>query len=203
VTRRIAVALTAVLTAGILAGCGGDDSDDTATSTPPATTAPQTTTSAPAAAPTTEDDALIRGRSEEAVKATINAFVPKWGSYSPWDPGDTKSEYFTSWQDLATDAYGLQQYRAFDGNWSWTWTDEVKAYGAKATDIGPITVTGDRAVASHVTVTRHLLPVLGRLSDDKTETKIYRIELAVSDTDHPKVSNVVSLGPTNAEDKEN
>lgn len=203
---RIVPAAAALLSlsAVLLTGCTGDDDPEPQESSTHTTTDADGTTGgagqAPYNTPKKPDHEPVRGADAAAIEETIRAFIPYWAAYSPWDFGNTKQDYFERWEGMATDSYGMEQYRNFDANWSWTWTDETKAYNAKVESIGEITITGDTAVANRVVVTRHLLPVLGRQADDKVETKVYTIRLAVSDGGFPKVSGVTSLGDTNKED---
>lgn len=187
---RITAALIAVATVSALTACGGDDNDD---ETPNSTEAPAPVTTSGEPGPTQlTTPERTRGMDEQDVRNTLDHFIPAWASYSPWDAGNTKATYFQKWRNMATDDYGMQQYRSFDANWSWTWNTKTKAYGAKVQNIGDIVIDEDTAVARGVTVTRHLLPVLGTLSDDKVETKVYDITLTVGEDSFPRVSNVVS-----------
>lgn len=135
----------------------------------------------------------IPGVDEQAVRAALTAFIPKWGEYSPWGPGNPKRTYFESWQAMATDSFGLREFRNFDQQWSWTWGEEKKAYFAEAVDINDVTITDGRAEAE-VTMRRHVLGVLGRMGDDVTQEQTYQAQLKLRDGKTPLIDAMIPQG---------
>ena len=179
----------------LLTSCSNDEEQ-------PAETAPQTTSAKPSSTRTPKPKPTgppqytvnptptpVAGATEEAVRNTLGAFFPMWAAYSPADFGDHKRAYFDSWKDMATDSFGLRQYRNFDRNWSWTWTEEKEVNFVEVKKIHHVTIKNQGA-AARVHLVRYVMPIFGSQQDLVRENKIYDVQLLVGDKAKPKVHDV-------------
>jgi len=195
--RHTLCALAAIV-AVTASACGSAEED-----TPGATTAAPATSST--AAPARSGDYTgsdgtplptptpVRGADEDAAAASAERFLMGWASYRTF-ADQPRSEWFASWDDVATPEFVQQQRVAFDRTWSWAWNQEKQVLGAQLDGEIRVELSEDAAVV-RVPIKRYIYGILSRADEGELDKKTYDVFLQLGQNQVPLVDNVAEAKP--------
>lgn len=178
-------------------GSGEEEASRPAASPPPAVSS---TTAPPRSGDYTGADgtplpvpAPVRGVDEDAAAASAERFLMGWANYRTF-ANQPRSEWFASWDDVATPEFVQKQRVEFDRKWSWAWNEEQQVLGAQVDGEVRVDLSEDAAVV-RVPIKRYIYGILSRADEGEVETKTYDVYLQLDQGQVPLVDNVVEARP--------
>lgn len=198
-TRNLVCTLSAA--ALILTGCGTSGPDETSEPTvqPPAVSSTESL-APPRSGDYTGTDGTplpipdpVRGVDEAAAAASAERFLMGWANYRTF-ADQPRSEWFATWDDVATPSFVQQQRIEFDRKWAWAWNEEKQVLGAQVDGEVRVDLSDDNAVV-RVPIKRYVYGILSRADDAEIETKTYDVYLQLDQGQVPLVDNVREVRP--------